>query len=78
MIQTTLTLHLPTTLYQLEEATQAEAAANNLNGVVGCWKTSGLSNWLERGFSVADVLVLVVLPVGLPDTIEMPDDEVED
>ncbi len=43
-----------------------------------CWKTTCNSNWLEKGFSVADVLAIVVLPQGLPDKICMPNDEKEE
>jgi hypothetical protein len=39
------------------------------------WKTEGRYNWLERGFSVVDVLGLTILPDGLSNKIDLPDDE---
>lgn len=51
---------------------QAHAAANG--GDVYTWKTIESSNWLERGLARSDALALVVLPQGLPDTLDMPDD----
>lgn len=42
------------------------------------WKTIGRENWLDRGTSLSDVLGLVVLPPGLSDSLEMPDDPSED
>jgi hypothetical protein len=65
------------TLFQLEEAEEAESLAERSGSVVYCWKTTGRWNWLERGFSRVDVLGLVLLPAGLPDTIDMPDDQPE-
>jgi hypothetical protein len=76
-IQTTLTLNLDVEFFQLEEAAQAEMRARDTGGRVYCWKTTGDENWLEAGFSVTDVYGIVVLPHGLPDTLEMPDDEKE-
>lgn len=65
---------LETKLFQLEEHQKATALARQLPGVVYTWKTTGRSNWLERGISLVDSLGLVVLPAQLPDLIEMPDD----
>ena len=48
-----------------------------LNCHLYCWKTTGNENWLERGLSVADVLGIVALPQGLPDIIDLPNDERE-
>jgi hypothetical protein len=73
----TLEMQLDVTLFQLEEAEEAESLAERSGSVVYCWKTTGRWNWLERGFSCVDVLGLVVLPAGLPSTIDMPDDEPE-
>jgi hypothetical protein len=39
------------------------------------WKTEGRYNWLEKGLSVVDVLGLTILPDGLPDKIDLPNDE---
>lgn len=69
-----LDISLPVTLYDLEQHADAEACAESSGGQVFSWKTTGRSNWLEKGFSVVDVLALVVLPAGLPDTIDMPQD----
>ncbi len=74
MMRITLPNLIVTDLYQLDEAAQAELRAAETEGKVYCWKTIGRSNWLEHGFSVADVLGIVVLPEGFPDYIEMPDD----
>ncbi len=73
-MKTTLRVNLSTEFYQLEDATQAERFARKTNQVIYSWKTSGRSNWLERGLSISDVLGLVVLPRDLPEYIDMPDD----
>lgn len=70
----TLELHLPLTLYSLEEAAAAERSAQIWRLQVYAWKTSGKKNWLERGLSITDILGFVVLPKGLPDTINLPED----
>ena len=67
-------LELELELFQLEEAKQAEQLATKSNSQIYSYKTSGNQNWLERGFSMTDVLGIVVLPQGLPDTIDLPDD----
>jgi len=67
-------LELELELFQLEEAKQAEQLATESNSQIYSYKTSGNQNWLERGFSMTDVLGIVVLPQGLPDTIDLPDD----
>jgi len=69
-----LDVSLPVTLYDLEQHAAAEACAEASGGEVFSWKTTGRSNWLEKGFSVVDVLALVVLPAGLPDVLDMPED----
>ena len=63
--------------FHLEDARQAEQLAAKGESQVYCWKTSGRSNWLERGLSISDVLGLVILPKGLSEIIEMPDDPIE-
>lgn len=73
-----LTLYLEKKVFMLEEAERAGRAAERADGAVYSWKTSGRANWLERGFSRADVLGLVVLPRGLPPVIDMPDDPDEE
>lgn len=73
-MQIKLNLELRTVFYQIEDARHAEQLAKETSQTIYCWKTSGRSNWLERGSSVSDVLGLVLLPRGLPDQIEMADD----
>lgn len=70
----TLSILLETDFFQIEEAVLATELAERTDGEIYSWKTSGNENWLIRGFSIVDVLGLVILPKGLPDTIEMPDD----
>ena len=65
-------------LYQLEEAREAYTEAAARGGAVYSWKTTGRWNWLERGGSIVDVLALTVLPEGLPEIIDMPDDEIDE
>jgi hypothetical protein len=52
--------------------------AEETNSAVYSWKTEGQYNWLQKGFTVVDVLGLTVLPKGLPDMIDLPDDEEEE
>jgi len=73
-----LSLHLELEVFQTEEAEQVELKAQELDSLVYSWKTSGNENWLERGFSVADVLGLVILPRGLPEAIDMAEDSTEE
>jgi hypothetical protein len=61
--------------FDIQEYAQAKAEALRTGGVVYTWKTSGRSNWLERGVQLADRLGFFVLPDALPSTIEMDDDE---
>jgi len=72
--QVTLPLLLDRELFQLEEAAQAEQLAAASGGQIYCWKTVGRENWLEAGLSIVDVLGFVVLPQGLPTSIDMADD----
>ncbi|MCB9146220.1 MAG: hypothetical protein H6635_12655 [Anaerolineales bacterium] len=60
--------------FELEDVKKAEQFAENIDGVIYSWKAIGYSNWLEKRSSVADVLGLAVLPKGLPDWIDLPDD----
>ncbi|MEW6240019.1 MAG: hypothetical protein AB1564_04350 [Chloroflexota bacterium] len=61
--------------FDVEEAKQVERIAEETNGVVYTWKTEGQFNWFQKGFTVVDTLGLAVLPKGLPDWIDLPDDE---
>jgi hypothetical protein len=73
----TFSLNLRLTLYELEDLPRVARMFGNSEVSIYCWKTTGVSNWLERGASVSDVLGFVILPNGLPDLIELPDDEIE-
>ena len=52
----------------------AKAYADKTKGKVYSWKSEGLSNWLESGYSKANLCYLVVLPKKLPSCIDMPND----
>lgn len=58
-----------------ENAHDVENLAQESDGVVYSWKTEGRYNWLEKGFSIVNVLGLTILPNGLPDIIDLPDDD---
>ena len=60
--------------FQLEDIVKAEQFAEIKDGAVYSWKTTGYSNWLEKILSISDVIGLAVLPNGMPDWIELPDD----
>ena len=68
-------LKFETEVFNTDEVGEAQKLADETNGVLYCWKTSGVENWLERGLSKSDVLAVVVLPRKLPKQIDMPDDE---
>lgn len=74
-IKQTLYLAFETECFNTEELSQAKKHATETNGEIYCWKTSGISNWLEKGISISDVLGIVVLPQNLPEYIDMLDDE---
>ena len=61
--------------FEIEELKSAEHYAEKIDGSIYSWKTIGYSNWLEKRLSVTDVLGLAVLQKGLPDWIDLPDDE---
>jgi hypothetical protein len=63
--------------FELEKVKDAEEYAKTTRSEIYSWKTSGHSNWFEKRLSMADVLGLAVLPKGLPDWIDLPDDEEE-
>lgn len=75
-----LTLFLPqeTTwevdFFQLEDIRETQQRVSQTGGRVYSWKTAGKYNWLESGFSIVDVLGLVILPNNLPEMIQMPND----
>ena len=74
----TLQIEMDVELYGLCELEKAREAAREVGGEVYTWKTSGRCNWLERGASIVDVCGLIALPRGLPGTIAMPPDPLED
>ncbi len=61
--------------FQIEDARDAEKLAQEIDGVVYSWKTEGRFNWLEKGFSVVDTFGLAIISQGLPNKIDLPDDE---
>lgn len=61
--------------FQIEELESVKKYADKVGSSIYSWKTTGKSNWLEKGLSVVDVLGLVTLPKDLPDWIDLPDDE---
>ena len=70
----TLPIHLEADCFDTSQAELAGRTAQQKSMEIYSWKTSGKSNWLEKGFQRSDVLNLVLLPQGLPGTIDMPDD----
>jgi hypothetical protein len=77
-IRQSIYLKFDVTVFDTEEVEDARTSASESNGVLYCWKTSGISNWLEEGLSMSDVLAIVVLPRGLPQQIDMLDDRETD
>jgi len=63
--------------FQLEELKEAQQFAGQTGGTVYPWKTTGSLNWLEKRVSIVDVLGIIVIPQGLPDWIDLPDDKFE-
>ncbi len=74
-IKQSIYLKFDTVVFNTDEVREAQQLANETNGLLYCWKTSGVSNWLEKGLSLSDVLGIVVLPRALPAQIDMLDDE---
>jgi hypothetical protein len=64
-------------LFQREEIHSVEQLSRETKSSIYSWKTTGSSNWLEKGLSIIDVLGLVLLPSDSPDWIELPDDRAE-
>jgi hypothetical protein len=60
--------------FEIEGTRDAEVLAGQTDGVVYSRKTAGRYNWFQKGYIVLDVLGLSVLPKGLPDLIDLPDD----
>jgi len=73
-----LSHQLEAEFFQIEEAARALEASRLAGGAVYTWKTAGRSNWLEKRLSCVDALGLVVLPAGLPEEIDLPDDPPDD
>lgn len=76
-IKQSLYLNFDLEVFNTDELNEARNAARESDGALYCWKTTGNSNWLEKGLSVTDVLGIVVLPRGLPTQIDMLDDDEE-
>ena len=72
-----LSLQLETELFQLEEAKEAEFWAQQSDARLYSYQTSGNENWLQAGLFLSDTLGIVVLPKGLPDVIDLPNDSEE-
>lgn len=64
--------------YQLEDLSVAAAKSLRLGMAIYTWKTACRVNWLEAGASIVDSLGLVLVPPGLPATIDLAGDVVED
>jgi hypothetical protein len=77
-VKQSLYLKFDVEVFNTDEVKEAQRLANELSGVLYCWKTTCNSNWLEKGLSIVDVLGVVILPQGLPDQICMPNDEKEE
>lgn len=73
-----MSIYLDMEVYDIEEIREVERLAAETRSQIYSWKTTGRSNWLDRGLSNVDVLGLVILPQGLPDSIEMTDDVPEE
>lgn len=76
-VKQSLYLNFDLEVFNTDELDKAQQAATKSSGVLYCWKTVENSNWLEKGLSISDVLGIVVLPQGLPEQIDMPDDDDE-
>lgn len=75
----TLTLVLDSVdMFDTIDFEKADDTAKRLNGTVYSWKTTGKSNWLEKGYRSVDTIGLAILPAVLPESIEMLDDEAEE
>jgi len=77
-VQITLDLIINFELFDITERAKAEALAIATTGNIYSWQTACNANWLEKGIHIVNVLGVVVLPKGLPDTIDMPDDPEDD
>ncbi len=74
MLKVELELLVDTTVYEIEEHAIARQQAEAQSRSLYTWKAVGREHWPERGASITDALGLLVLPAGLPDVINMPDD----
>ena len=76
LLPITVELELP--FYEAEEIESAQKDSIDSGHVVYTWSSSGRSNWLSRGLHMADRLGYILLPQGLPDQIDIPDDAPEE
>ena len=77
-MQVTLDLILDLDLFDISEYAKAQALADETGGNIYSWQTACNGNWLEKGIHRVNALGLVVLPKGLPNRIDMPDDAEDD
>lgn len=76
-MMTKLLIEVETPMFHTTQPQEAQEYAKEHGGAVYTWKTTGNTNWLEKGFAKSDTLALVVLPEQLPETLDMPDDDPE-
>lgn len=72
----TIYLSFDVEFFNIEQIAEAEQKAIETNGDLYSWKTSGISNWLEKGLSLSDVLGLLIIPREFPEQIDLLDDEI--
>ena len=70
-----LRLALPSRVFDVDQAEQAEDLSRRTESVVYTWKTAAGRNWLEQGLHRSDALGLTLLPPGLPREIDLADDQ---
>ncbi|MFA4987120.1 MAG: hypothetical protein WC712_11080 [Candidatus Brocadiia bacterium] len=61
--------------FTCEDPVEVEQKARDTGRAVYSWQCSGRENWLARGFQRTDVIAWVLLPDGLPEVIDLEDDE---
>ena len=76
-LKVTHELSLELDVFRIEDWRHVVRTARRTCGCVYTWITFGRQNWLEKGLHIFDVMGLVILPRGLPDTIDLADDRVD-
>jgi hypothetical protein len=56
-------------------ASDAQAYASDRNLVVYTWQCFGRENWLRRGATNVDAFCYIVLPIDVPESVRLPDDD---